>query len=85
MLNLKELARKLDEALAKETPETLTKWLMGKRNKSIESFVGKGVHRLFIKSEIEELQEVIIMHKDNNDYCQSPDNTIGDSYFAQAA
>lgn len=31
MLNLKELEQKLDDALSKETDESLTEWLMSKR------------------------------------------------------
>lgn len=31
MLNLQELERKLDEALAHETPESLTSWLLNLR------------------------------------------------------
>jgi hypothetical protein len=33
MLNLKDLEQKLDIALAKETKESLTKWLEDKRKK----------------------------------------------------
>jgi hypothetical protein len=37
MLDLKELERKLDEALAKETSETLNDWLSEIRNDNLES------------------------------------------------
>ena len=39
MLDLKKLEAKLDEALAKETKESLTDWLMKKRNKSSFDFL----------------------------------------------
>ena len=34
MLNLQELAQKLDSALANETPESLTNWLLTQRAKA---------------------------------------------------
>ena len=34
MLDLKVVEKKLDEALAKETPESLKNWLMEKRKKN---------------------------------------------------
>jgi len=34
VLDLKELERKLDNALAKETPESLNKWLKEERRKT---------------------------------------------------
>lgn len=42
MLDLKELERKLDEALAKETSETLNDWLSEIRNDNLESILGQG-------------------------------------------
>jgi ABC-type Fe3+ transport system substrate-binding protein len=42
MLDLKNLEAKLDEALAKETAETLTKWLLKKRAQSYLAHLGQG-------------------------------------------
>lgn len=42
MLDLKKLELKLDEALAKETTESLTKWLLEKRAKSYIAYLGEG-------------------------------------------
>ena len=42
MLDLKELERRLDEALAKETTETLSNWILDQRKTSVESFFGHG-------------------------------------------
>lgn len=42
MLDLKELERRLDEALAKETKETLSNWILDQRKTNIESFFGYG-------------------------------------------
>ena len=42
MLNLDELERRLDEALAKETSETMNEWLLNLRRNNLESFLGVG-------------------------------------------
>ncbi len=42
MLDLKELERRLDEALANETSETLSNWLINQRKNNIKSFFGNG-------------------------------------------
>lgn len=42
MLNLKELENQLDQALAKETEESLTTWLLEKRAKSYLAQLGLG-------------------------------------------
>ena len=44
MLDLKELERRLDEALAKETSDSLEKWLLSQRkmDTEIENFYGHG-------------------------------------------
>jgi len=42
MLDLKELERKLDNALAKETKESLTRWLKAKRMSYILKTLGEG-------------------------------------------
>lgn len=42
MIDLKELERRLDEALAKETSESLSSWLLNQRKDNLESFLGAG-------------------------------------------
>lgn len=42
MIDLKELERRLDEALAKETLESLSSWLLNQRKDNLESFLGAG-------------------------------------------
>lgn len=37
MIDLKELERRLDEALAKETSESLSRWLHNKRKDDLEN------------------------------------------------
>lgn len=44
MLNLKELERKLDTALEKETPESLTMWLNSVRERKTEEYLGTGIY-----------------------------------------
>jgi len=46
MLDLRELERKLDAALEKETKETLTNWLLGKRLNQLFS-TGQGTFSEF--------------------------------------
>lgn len=41
MLDLKELERKLEEALSQETEESLTRWLLNKRFKEL-NYLGEG-------------------------------------------
>lgn len=40
-LNLKELERRLDNALEKETKETLVEWLMKKQTEEFSDFLGE--------------------------------------------
>jgi len=47
MLDLKELERRLDEALAKETSESLSSWLLNQRKDNLESFLGVGCFAKF--------------------------------------
>lgn len=42
MLDLKELEKRLDEALEKETRESLTSWLTSQRLANFESLLGAG-------------------------------------------
>ena len=42
MLNLQELERRLDEALANETADTLSNWLLNERKDNLERFLGNG-------------------------------------------
>lgn len=43
MLNLKDLEKKLDDALSNETEESLLKWLLKKRVNSVQ-FLGAGLY-----------------------------------------
>lgn len=42
MLDLKELERRLDEALEKETSESLTCWILSQRTDNLNNFLGVG-------------------------------------------
>jgi hypothetical protein len=42
MLDLKELERRLDEALSSETSDSLSNWLLSQRKDNLESFLGVG-------------------------------------------
>jgi hypothetical protein len=42
MLDLRELEKRLDEALAQETSDSLRTWLLSQRNLSLESYLGSG-------------------------------------------
>jgi len=42
MLDLKELERRLDEALERETSESLTNWILGQRPDNLNNFLGVG-------------------------------------------
>ena len=42
MLDLNKLSQKLDEALEKETPESLMQWLMSKRASAVNEYIGAG-------------------------------------------
>lgn len=50
MLDLKELERRLDEALAKETKESLNSWLYNQRKDSFENYLGAGFIKLLQKN-----------------------------------
>ncbi len=50
MIDLLELERKLDAALAAETKESLTQWLNDQRNKNLQNFLGSG-HAINFNSE----------------------------------
>jgi len=42
MLDLNKLSQQLDEALEKETSESLMKWLMSKRASAVNEYIGEG-------------------------------------------
>ncbi|MCB9334532.1 MAG: hypothetical protein H6586_00165 [Flavobacteriales bacterium] len=42
MIDLNTLEKEIDELLAKETNESLSKWLFEKRNKNINAILGSG-------------------------------------------
>jgi|GEM_PF-2966538 hypothetical protein len=43
MLDLKKLEQKLDEALEKETSESLRNWLLSNKRKNFENYLGDGL------------------------------------------
>jgi len=47
MLDLKELEKRLDEALEKETTYSLTSWILNQRKDDLESFFGVGYIQKF--------------------------------------
>ncbi len=47
MLDLKELEKRLDEALDKETSDSLTSWILNQRKDNLESFLGVGCIQKF--------------------------------------
>lgn len=42
MVDLNELEKRLDMALANETEESLSEWILDRRNKNLSEFLGKG-------------------------------------------
>jgi hypothetical protein len=42
MLDLNELERRLDEALANETEASLSEWILNQRNNNLSNFLGLG-------------------------------------------
>ncbi|MGB1204699.1 MAG: hypothetical protein ACPG5B_03565 [Chitinophagales bacterium] len=71
MLNLKKLEQQLDEALAKETKESLTNWLLEKRakNKNYLSFLGDGSfgkENLFFNKNIEKISFISFLEEENS-------------------
>jgi hypothetical protein len=42
MLDLQELEKRLDEALSKETQESLSSWLLSQRQDNLKSYLGNG-------------------------------------------
>jgi hypothetical protein len=53
MLNLEDLEKRLDEALEKETTESLTRWLMSKRFKNHIADNGEGEFDVLIRKNSE--------------------------------
>lgn len=47
MIDLKELEKRLDDALANETTESLTSWIFDQRRDNLESFLGLGCIQQF--------------------------------------
>lgn len=60
MLNLKELEKKLDAALANETPESLTSWLLSQR-------ATEGITPMYLAD-----GEVVAMHKIEETFRSTP-------------
>lgn len=83
MLDLDELERKIDAALAQETPESLTNWLMNKRASNVESYIGEGDYVPYHFSFLESKEEVK-GQKPASISCDIYANT-GSTQFAEAA
>jgi hypothetical protein len=58
MLDLNELERRLDEALAKETEASLSKWLLNQRKCTLTNFLGLGVFERKIENTFSYSQNV---------------------------
>lgn len=71
MIDLKELERRLDEALEKETPESLSAWLLNQRKDNLESFLGIG-HFMELKENPYSFRSEF--HTDNVYTCKNENN-----------
>ena len=56
MLDLKKLRKEIEEALEKETEESLTTWLLNKRSSNVESYIGDGI---FMPCDFKSLHESV--------------------------
>lgn len=68
MLDLELLEKRLDEALEKETSETLTSWLMSRRLKKYISSLGEGnVVDMPIKKVLFRQSKTFLVETENNE------------------
>ena len=82
MLDLKELERKLDQSLKNETKDTLTQWLLSKREKNLD-FLGIGVFEYLTSAHfsIESSSKVL-----KTEYESSKTNiSVGENNYSLAA
>ncbi len=76
MIDFKEIERRLNEALEKETSESLTTWLLNERSEGIKSFLGNGtINSLHGNptSFIQKVEEVLQYDSHNN---STPNNNF---------
>jgi hypothetical protein len=66
MLDLKELESRLDEALARETSDSLVSWLYNQRKDNLESFFGTGC--------VETLKDIPYIYTHKVNYCSNYKN-----------
>ncbi len=71
MLDLKELEKRLDEALSKETPESLSSWLLSQRQDNLNSYLGSGCIESLKSNPTSFNQEVA---SKNTYYCNNKNN-----------
>ncbi len=82
MLNLKELERKLDNALSNETEKSLSQWLLSKRSVKGLEFLGEGTFEELVQSHTS-----INAYgcKPNNEFEYSEEYSAGEYEYAMAA
>jgi hypothetical protein len=83
MLDLKELERKINEALDKETPESLTAWLMSKRTSDIETYIGEGDYVPCNFNFLQESQQIVLAKATH--VVSEKDTNAGNIQYAMAA
>ena len=79
MLNLQELEKRLDAALALETSESLSKWLLDLRTDNLDSFLGLGSMKKFKGSPYKFNLDI---PKENNFICTNDENPSDQLDFA---
>ena len=85
MLDLNKLRKKVQDALASETEESLNQWLNGKRSTVLEDYVGEGEVVMTLPSEVSAIRpdertafNLICRNRDDN-------SDSGSSNYAMAA
>ena len=86
MIDLEALERKIDAALARETPESLTAWLMNKRASDVDTYIGEGDYVPYNFNFLEEIDHLINMEKQAENICDKNIYTnAGNTAYAMAA
>lgn len=75
MIDLKELDKRLNEQLDKETSESLTQWLLEKRFRNIKYIIGSGT--------FEDLEQKVDTVQKNKVSVATSDNSIMESFNSQ--
>lgn len=81
MLNLIELERKLDLALANETTESLTNWLEEKRLRTLLQSLGNGTFDTIVQFKLNELS----IKKESSYFFEVTDFTLSPNQELQSA